>query len=1044
MASRKWLFAALVCALAETSWSQRASGWRVYRRTDGLAESACASVTIGLSGKVLATHPDPQALSELDGYSVRTIPRPEGRPAGGFGESPGGQLWAMAAEGLKEWKEPEWVLHPVPESAAEFRKGAPAGPIPFLPVQQGRVLFLLPDRLMEFNAGELNRPQSAVLRSAGQTQLGAFSSLTPARDGGLWIAGARGLAKAPGPARSLKPEDAWREFLPPASLAIQNLREPHEDEVGGVTLVAEAANGQKIGVYFDGTNWSALPFAAEKLRFAWRGPDGVFRAATASAMWQWKDGQVVESDEISAREYLGVAVERGGAFWLATTEGLFRYALPAWRTPGALEPLTAQVRCVTADPSGRLWFVANGKLHSLQNDRYQEFALPEPARNSQTVALFPLKNETLLLGLAGGLYQFDPGNGRFETVRLPEAGGRAIPLGKLKDGSVCVQTFSPAGLAPTLAIYDGAKFQPFSAPLPGGLEFTLQRVPGQPEAWTPTPETPAGGAMTVFFAAQNGDFWLGGNAVACCHDGKWRAFVSADKTTPEGAVSFAEMADGKIWCATPDKIWEFDGRNWSVVRTGFDRLNTLVRALDGSVWAASENGLHRFWQGAWIECRPDEGLPAAAVHDVCEDQQGRVWAATARGLSRYFPEADTDPPKTRIQKLGDESNETRRLYEGATLNLLFNGQDKWKFTPRDRLLYSYRLDQHDWSAFQDLNAVALPDLAAGKHFVQVRAMDRSGNLESPAQLEFAVALPWYLETRLVLISFAGLAVALFFAALSYNRHRQLLRSYAEVERKVAERTRELEIANRELLHSQKMNALGTLAAGIAHDFNNILSIIKGSAQIIEENPDHPQKVRTRVDRIKTVVEQGSGIVKAMLGFSRDSDGPPGLCDANTVVDDTLKLLGDRFVREVEVKFERAANLPEVPASRDLVQQILLNFLFNAAESMSGRKQVTLATRHLAKLPAGVALPPAAAADYVAISIRDSGCGIPPENLPRIFEPFFTTKALSARRGTGLGLSMVYELAKKMEAGLAVESVVDQGSVFTLILPVRESSTEAKT
>ena len=86
---------------------------------------------------------------------------------------------------------------------------------------------------------------------------------------------------------------------------------------------------------------------------------------------------------------------------------------------------------------------------------------------------------------------------------------------------------------------------------------------------------------------------------------------------------------------------------------------------------------------------------------------------------------------------------------------------------------------------------------------------------------------------------------------------------------MAERTRELEVASRELFHSQKMNALGTLAAGIAHDFNNILSIIKGSAQIIEDNLENQDKVRTRVDRIKTVVEQGAGIVKAMLGFSRD-------------------------------------------------------------------------------------------------------------------------------------------------------------------------------
>jgi signal transduction histidine kinase len=175
----------------------------------------------------------------------------------------------------------------------------------------------------------------------------------------------------------------------------------------------------------------------------------------------------------------------------------------------------------------------------------------------------------------------------------------------------------------------------------------------------------------------------------------------------------------------------------------------------------------------------------------------------------------------------------------------------------------------------------------------------------------------------------------------------------------------------------------------------------------------------------------------MLGFSRDSDEQPLRIDLNGVVDDTIRLLGDRFVREVEVKFERAADLPQVQASRNFIQQILLNFLFNAAESMTGRKQVLLATHRFTKLPAGVMLPPAGASEYVAVSIRDTGCGIPPENLPRIFEPFFTTKSLSARRGTGLGLSMVYELAKKLEAGLAVESVLDEGSVFTLVLPVRE-------
>jgi len=315
-------------------------------------------------------------------------------------------------------------------------------------------------------------------------------------------------------------------------------------------------------------------------------------------------------------------------------------------------------------------------------------------------------------------------------------------------------------------------------------------------------------------------------------------------------------------------------------------------------------------------------------------------------------------------------------------------------------------------------------------------MDRNCNIEARAIREFAVILPWYQETRLMLISCAGLAAVVFFAGLAYNRHRRLVRSYAEVERKVAERTEQLEAASRQLLHSQKMNALGTLAAGIAHDFNNILSIIKGSAQIIEDNLDNPEKIRTRAGRINTVVEQGSGIVKAMLGFSRGSGEQFGPCDLNDVLKETLNLLGDRFLREVRVEVKPAPALPQVVASKDFIQQILLNFIFNAVEAMNHDKRIILTTNRVDRLASELVLAPAAAAHYVAVSVQDFGCGIAAPNVPRIFEPFFTTKALSSRRGTGLGLSMAYELSRKLGAGLEVESTLDVGSTFTLILPVQ--------
>jgi signal transduction histidine kinase/ligand-binding sensor domain-containing protein len=1007
----------VLLGLVETSRAQKASNWRIYRAADGLPESACASVTFGPSGKIYVQHIRKPLVTRFDGIILNTNPAPDGASSR-LEEGPAGRLWMVASNGLATSTGDNWVYYTVPEIAAELRRRSLEAnpPIPLCAVEQDTVVFLLSNRIVQFTVETRDRQRTELLRADDQTQLGRFLGLTAARDGGLWVSGEHGLARV-GTAKSKR---AWEEYLPPRSLQIENLQEPEADEQGGVTVVADSLQGsQKIVVNFDGQHWTAKPTGTDKVLRAWRGTDGTWWAATMDSLLQADEesSEWVENNEISARNYRDTALARNGAFWLATADGLFNRLSLVWRSPYAVRKLGSLVHCLAEDQAGGLWFVSGAGLHTVKGEVHREFAFPPGvARGSQTMrSLVSLKNGALLLDTGEGLLQFHPDSGVFDEVT--GAGGPASPrvLGLLKNGNVCVETAdSPGGGADhRLEVYDGTAFRPFPYPLP-------ELMPGR--------------GILELFATQNDDLWLSGeHGVAWFHEKKWKLFSAQEKPAPESALYFTELAEGRIWCATLDRVWEFDGRNWSVVRSGFDRINDVLRTRDGSVWVASNDGLYRFFQGTWIMNGTEEGLPAATTRELYEDQHGRIWAATTRGLSLNHPEADLDPPQTYVQELTDEE---KNFPEGTTVRLSFSGQDKWKFTPAERLLFSYRLDQRDWQPFQETTSISFPGLAAGKHYFQVRAMDRNGNIDpSPAVLEFTVMLPWYRETRLLLISSAGLAGALFFAALAFNRHRRLVRSYAEVERKVAERTQELDIANKELLHSQKMNALGTLAAGIAHDFNSILSIVKGSAQIIEDNLDNPDKVRTRVDRIKTVVEQGAGIVKAMLGFSRSSDQQPGLWDVNGVVDDTLKLLGDRFLREADIHFERGPDLPEVRASRDFLQQIILNFIFNAVESLTRQRQVNLSTRRLDKLPAGMVLMPAAAAGYVSVSVQDFGSGIPPENMSRIFEPFFTTKAFSARRGTGLGLSMVYELAKNLEAGLAVESVVGQGSTFTVLLPI---------
>ncbi len=981
---------------------------------DGLSGPVADSITFTPQGNLIATRVGAPLASELDGYATTNFPVPD-ENAGRICESPGGQRWAMVPDGLQELKNGGWLLHPVPEIKAAFQSGSRRlGKAPlFIPVRQGCVLFLLPEGLTEFLDDKPGMGRTLSIHSAAQARIGDFTGMAVTHDESLWVSGTRGLAKINGPLRNVAPDGNWQECLPPESLPLCNFSRPMSDNEGGVTLIAElTASHQKVAVTFDGQNWAARPAGPRNLFCAWREPDQTIWAAAPNALFQWAPARTnwIEREEISAGQISDVEVEPGGAFWLATSEGLFRGALPAWSKPEPVRDLDAAVDALVLDGDNRLCFAAGNKLHMLKNGLDREYSLPAAMQGGPTTEiLFPLKDGSILAGRGNALFQFKATDSSFHPVRDLAPGIK--PLGRLPDGSVCLYH---SGEPPFFDDFDGSQFHALPNPPPVGRNE----------------DTPA-----TLFIARNGDLWIaGGRATFLCHSGQWRRFASEDHGTPEAVVGFAERPDGKIWCATTAGLWEFDGKTWSVIQTRFNHINALMQCHDGGLWLASNGGLFRFCGDVWMENGEEEGLPNGAVHAICEDQQGNIWAGNAHGLTVFHPEADTSPPRTYVRWLGGKNH---RLSEGDSLNLSFEGMDKWKITPQNRLLYSYQLDQHGWSPFQDLTMFTFPDAAPGRHYFQVRAMDRNGNVDpASASLDFTVAIPWFREVRLWIALLLGLAAAVFFAALAWNRHQQLLRSHAAVEQKVAERTRELEIATRELLHSQKMNALGTLAAGIAHDFNNILSIIKGSAQIIEDNTDHPDKIRTRVSRIKTVVQQGAEIVDAMLGFGREAEAVAAPCDINHVVSDTVKLLGDRFLHEVEVKLERAEKLPEVAKPREFIQQILLNFIFNAAEAMTSQKKLTLITRLTDKLPADIFLAPASAASFVLVSVQDEGSGIAPEIKSRIFEPFFTTKALSTRRGTGLGLSMVYELAKKMGAGLAVHSIVGQGSTFTLILPVQ--------
>lgn len=1017
-------FALLACAVAafgllgagaaRAQSGLRLSSWRV---ADGLPSSTPLGVTLSPRGNVLTTHDATFPVARLDGFAVTTISNSVGAPTRVY-EGRSGRLWCAHVGGLLEFSGDEWELHAVSEIAQEFRLNPlrAVRPIPLLPIDHVRVLVLLPDRLIEYHSGER---RTTVLRLASETGLGRFNELNAGSSTNIWVSGNRGVLEVTGPLRQLAPGSHFTEFPLPEALNATDLQRPFEDSTGAVVCTAEDAESHdKIVLRLRHGRWERWNTPVANLRQAWTGPNGELWGHSAGALVRFEEppapSRTLRSTTLlQVGRIADVAVEPNGISWLATSDGLLRAAPLPWRMDPGLETSPGQVLAVTGDRRGRLVVATGNQVHWLEGRQWQSShrtvtSLEDPAHPPE--ALFPLPDGEVLV-FNGHRNEIASPTGRPRA--LPATLARSQPLGSLADGRVLFLDGEANAL--DLVSSDGNEVSHFAR-----LPEEATRI----------------GRPAFVLQSRRGELWIGGESGLLLQRGDTTTLITdPDAFTEDGALCGLELSDGRLVFGGFDAVREFDGRNWRTLRRSMERVHALQTGRDGSLWVASGNGLHRFKDNGWLTLGEDEGLPPGAVFAVFEDAMAHVWAGTARGLAMLDPGLDPDPPRALIASadVPERSGDDRALF-------VVGGEDCWKYTPAGRLLFSWRLDNGGWSNWRGASSVQFTNLTAGTHRFQVRCMDPCGNQQvRPTPLEFSVSLPWFKDPRLVATSMALALVVIAMAVQAALNYSRLKRSYAEVERQVAERSAALEKANAELLHSQKMTALGTLAAGIAHDFNNLLSIIRGSSQLLEQHLDDPEKSRQRLQRIRTAVDQGAALVRAMLGYSRGTTAQRRELEIVEVVQQAIRLLDERLQARVQF-VPPPAPLPRFPASSEMLQQILLNLMQNADEATEHQGMVRLVVG-LTNAPATDILKPSPAATYVDLTVSDQGMGIPRENLSRIFEPFFTTKALSSRRGTGLGLSMVYEFAKEMGAGLSVTSTLGHGSTFRLSLPVPASTAQ---
>ena len=242
------------------------------------------------------------------------------------------------------------------------------------------------------------------------------------------------------------------------------------------------------------------------------------------------------------------------------------------------------------------------------------------------------------------------------------------------------------------------------------------------------------------------------------------------------------------------------------------------------------------------------------------------------------------------------------------------------------------------------------------------------------------------------------------------------------------------ILEKQLIHAQKMQSIGTLAAGIAHNFNNLLMGIQGNTSIalLDMKDDHP--IYKNLNNIEKLIKNGSNLTNQLLGYARESKFEIKPINLNLILKETSETFGATR-KDIKIILNLTGSLSGVKADQGQIEQTLLNLYVNAADAMPDGGTIFITTSNITDKEIADKPYRAKKGNYALITVRDSGVGIDPRIIDRVFEPFFTTKGLE--KGTGLGLASAYGIIKGHGGYIDVTSTKGKGTTVSIYLPSTE-------
>jgi signal transduction histidine kinase/ligand-binding sensor domain-containing protein len=940
---------------------------RTWNRTDGLDKTYIGYISKGPTKNIAIRIGLNSPFHLFDGYQFKSIPHEIGDICFLY-ESFDRKIWTLV-----EGKPAELYIYDStkiePEKRWEpYTLDPPVGIYTIVPISAKRGIYLTADqRVMEFDC---SLQTSAEILNVTQANCGSYSldnqttdsmTLTAGKNKNAWIALEKGLIE-------IQSNREWKvhRFDQPSRLSnLQIVCIPEEDNVIGQAVI----DGEKVDVLFDGQTFQRLtPYQKDR----WL----PIHIANQDPLIIRQNGKDYRGDN------LGVSPnsQRIGQneLWFGGLHGLTRYTSALWQTPYELISHRQLANSILEDTDGSIWVLYRDLLAKFDGETWETFPFSGDITQYYPFTLLP--DGKIYIPASQSIFCFDPKTKKYTDVNQLDRTHMAELMPSLQHPNrfgTCDYIQHQFGL------FDGTMFEPL---------LDLKRYNIDPSC------------VRDFYFAGDKTLWIADlKGLRRFRNGEPAPFEQENAPPFNSTLLFLETQEKKLWIAIPNAIYEYDNGTWIKIKEGLDIVSRIRQMRDGSIWVATYSGLHQYRNGVWMCYTTDEGLPDNNVYGVFEDSQGRIWAATRKGVSVYNPEADRDPPKV---ILNPELNPNTFLQQ-ESIQFVYSGVDKWRFTKTQRLLYSHRIDQGEWSPFDETTIAVYPNLSAGPHTFSIRAMDRNWNQSKIRSWPFQVILPWYRDPIFILVLGSLLLIILISAILHFRHYfnlEQIVNERTLSLRRTTERLREMASELSLTEERERRQLASDLHDSISQSIS--LSIMDLSMLLQSESSTNQS------NQLKSLKDRMGETLHATQTLTFD------LCPSS-LYQLGLESAIRQFAEQYQDKYGIEVIFEDDGISKTLSKEIRY-FLYRATRELL----INIQKYAQAKI---VTISISGANNHICICVDDDGIGFDIEILQD-----------SSKRLGGYGLFNIQERLTQIGGRMILHSTPEDGTTVTLLCPLSQN------